>query len=73
MSVKTFIKETHTANLVFDFNKAGSNDKARLSQLCLWVLECEKKHLPFAIKMPKHTLSSTKESIDEILTTLAKY
>ena len=73
MSVKTFIKETHTPNLVFDFMKAGTDDEMRLSQLCLWVLECEKKHLPFGIKMPKVTLSSTKESIDEILTTLALY
>jgi len=73
MSVKTFIKETQTPNLVFDFIKAGMHDEARLSQLCLWALECEKKHLPFSIKMPRITLSSAKESIDEILTTLAKY
>ena len=73
MSVKTFIKETQTPNLVFDFIKIGSNDESRLSQLCLWVLECEKKHLPFSIKMPKMILSSTKESTDEILTALALY
>ena len=73
MSVKTFIKETHTPNLVFDFIKAGIDDETRLSQLCLWVLACEKKHLPFAIKLPKRTLSSTKESIDEILTALALF
>ncbi len=71
--VKTFIKETQIANLVFDFYKAGSNDEARLSQLCLWVLACEKKHLPFSVKLPKVQLSSHKESIDEILTTLATY
>ena len=73
LSVKTFIKEIQTANLVFDFYKAGKNDEARLSQLCLWVLACEKKRLAFAIKMPKKVLSSKKESIDEILTLLAKY
>ena len=73
LSVKTFIKETQTANLVFDFYKAGQNDEARLSQLCLWVLACEKKHLPFSIKLPKAQLRSHKESIDEILTTLATY
>lgn len=73
MSVKTFIKETHTPNLVFDFTKAGTGDEARLSQLCLWVLECEKKKLPFSLKLPKVTLHSNKESIDEILTVLALY
>ena len=73
MSVKTFVKETQTPNLVFDFYKAGVDNEARLSQLTLWVLACEKKHLPFKIKLPKHTLSSTKESIDEILTVLALF
>jgi len=73
LSVKTFIKETQTANLVFDFYKAGSDDEARLSQLCLWTLACEKKHLSFSIKLPKVQLFSHKESIDEILTAIASY
>ena len=73
MAVKVFTKETQTPKLAFDFYAAGSNDEARLSQLCLWVLECEKKHLPFHIQMPRKKLNSAKESIDEILTYLAKY
>jgi uncharacterized protein (DUF58 family) len=73
LSVKTFVKETQTPNLVFDFYKAGKHDEARLSQLCLWVLACEKKRLSFAIKMPRQYLSSQKESIDEILSVLAVY
>ncbi len=73
MSVKTFTKETETPNLVFDFYKAGKEDEARLSQLTLWVLECEKKHLQFAIQLPHKYLNSTKESIDDILKTLARY
>ena len=73
LAVKLFSKETHTPNLVFDFTRAGSNDEAKLSQLCLWVLECEKRHLPFAIALPKQKLDSTKESIDDILATLATY
>lgn len=73
LSVKTFIKETQTANLLFDFYKAGNNDEVRLSQLCLWTLACEKKHLSFSIRLPKVQLSSHKESIDEILTALATY
>jgi uncharacterized protein (DUF58 family) len=73
LSVKTFIKETETPNLVFDFYKAGKDDETRLSQLTLWVLECEKKHLQFAISLPQKYLNSAKESIDDILKTLAKY
>lgn len=73
LSVKTFTTETETPNLVFDFYKAGKEDEARLSQLTLWVLECEKKHLQFAIRLPHTYLSSVKESIDDILKTLARY
>ena len=73
MAVKIFTKETQTPKLAFDFHQAGNNDEARLSQLCLWVLECEKKHLPFSIQMPGKKLNSAKESIDEILQTLATY
>ena len=73
MSVKIFSKETQTPKLAFDFHHAGNNDEVRLSQLCLWVLECEKKHLPFTIQMPRKKLNSAKESIDDILQTLARY
>jgi uncharacterized protein (DUF58 family) len=73
MSVKVFTKETQTPKLLFDFHSAASNDEARLSQLCLWVLECEKQHLPFSIQMPYKKLNSAKESIDDILQTLSTY
>ncbi len=73
MSVKVFSKETQTPKLVFNFYTAGTNDESRLSQLCLWVLECEKQHLLFMIQMPKRVLNSAKESTDVILETLAKY
>jgi len=73
LSVKTFTKETETPNLVFDFYKAGKDDEIRLSQLTLWVLECEKKHLQFAIRLPHKYLNSAKESIDDILKALATY
>lgn len=73
MAVKVFSKESLTPKLVFNFYAAAKNDEARLSQLCLWALECEKQNLPFMMQMPKKLLSSRKESIDDILETLAKY
>ncbi len=73
ISVKVFSKETQTDKLVFDFYSAATEDEARLCQLCLWVLECEKKNLPFMIQMPNKLLNSTKESTDDILKTLARY
>jgi len=73
LSVKVFSKETQTPKLVFNFYSAAADDEARLSQLCLWVLECEKQNLPFMIQMPNKLLNSAKESIDVILETLARY
>lgn len=73
MAVKLFTKETETPKLLFDFHTAGKNDETRLSQLCLWVLECEKQKLPFMVQMPHKVLNSAKESIDVILETLARY
>jgi len=73
VSVKVFSKETQTPKLLFNFQTAAKNDEARLSQLCLWVLECEKQNLPFMIQMPNRLLTSKKESVDDILETLAKY
>lgn len=73
ISVKVFSKETQTPKLIFNFYSAAADDEARLSQLCLWVLECEKQKLPFTIQMPNKLLNSTKESIDVILETLARY
>ena len=73
LSVKVFTKETQTPKLVFNFHTAASTDEARLSQLCLWVLECEKQHLSFTLQLPQKVLHSEKESIDVILETLARY
>lgn len=73
LAVKVFTKETRIENLLFHFIHAGDNDEERLSQLCLWTLECEKKHLAFSIKMPKEILNSRKVNIDDILQTLATY
>jgi len=73
LAVKRFSKEIQSPNLVFDFLKAGRDDETRLSQLCLWVLTCEKQHLAFRIQLPKQRLDSRKEEIDDILKKLAKY
>jgi len=73
MSVKTFSKQRESYELLFIFEKAANNDEARLSQLCLWVLLCEKRELHFRIQMPRRLLDDKKESIDEILSYLANY
>ncbi len=72
-SVKVFEHERESQKLEFDFYRAAKNDEARLSQLCLWVLDCERTRQPFAIRMPTKTVHSDKEGIDAILETLALY
>ncbi|BDY13946.1 DUF58 domain-containing protein [Hydrogenimonas cancrithermarum] len=71
--VKHFITEHETQTLRFDFKSCAKSDEARLSQLTLWALECEKRGLPFIIRMPHGELDSRKEGIDAILETLATY
>lgn len=73
LSVKRFSKEMQVENLNFIFTNIKGDTEARLSQLTLWVLSCEKKHLSFSIVLPNRTYHSHKESIDEILDALARY
>ena len=70
---KQFILEEPGEILRFEFLKSGGDDEARLSQLTLWALECEKAGMPFSIVMPGKELRSQKEGIDGILETLARY
>ncbi len=72
-AVKQFSHEMQRRELLFDFYHVADSDEARLSQLTLWVLECERSREPFKIKMPHKLLSSKKESIDAILEYLALY
>ena len=72
-SVKVFEHENQSQKLEFDFYRAAKNDEERLSQLCLWVLECERLGHSFVIRMPQKTLHSNKVGIDAILDYLALY
>ncbi len=72
-AVKTFEHETRDETLQFDFYRCADSDEARLSQLTLWVTECERLRLPFSIKMPGKKLVYPQESIDAILEYLATY
>jgi len=73
MMVKNFIYEDETKKLHFDFKTMKGNSEQKLSQLTLWILECEKYKLDFSINLDANTLDSKKISTDEILKTIAKY
>ncbi len=72
-AVKVFRHEYVGGTLRFDFFDSGTHDEARLSQLTLWVLECERERREFEIVLPSHTIDSRRETIDAILTRLALY
>lgn len=72
-AIKIFDHELPLDALNFDFLTAAKDDEARLSQLALWILECEQKGLDFNILLPHEVLNSKRIGIDEILTKLALY
>lgn len=72
-AIKKFKHEIPLEELIFDFYEAGENDEARLSQLTLWIMECEAQQLPFQIIMPNEHYDSKRDTIEEILGKLAIY
>lgn len=70
---KNFLFEDETKKLRFSFKNLSGDDEQRLSQLTLWVIECEKYGFDFSIDLSDKILDSKKMSIDEILEAIAKY
>ncbi len=70
---KNFIYEDESKKLHFDFKSMKGSDEEKLSQLTLWVLECEKHVFKFTIDLNGKILDSKEMSINEILQTISKY
>jgi len=70
---KEFSLLEKSRHLHFDFIKAADNDEDRLSQLCLWALECKQKNISYTIYFPYISLNSKSRSHHEILKFLALY
>jgi len=70
---KVFSHTDEATVLHFDFLTCGINDEQRLSQLSLWVLECEQRSYTYSISIGQKTLNSKKMDTDEILTYLGRY
>jgi uncharacterized protein (DUF58 family) len=73
LMIKNFLYEDESKKLHFNFKTMSGTDEERLSQLTLWVLECEKNTLEFSINLGNDILDSKEVGIDEILETIAKY
>ncbi|MDQ7067658.1 MAG: DUF58 domain-containing protein [Sulfurimonas sp.] len=70
---KNFLYLANNKTLHFDFDSLDGDVETKLSQLTLWVLECEKGSFAFTLKIKKSLLDSKEDSIDEILTKIASY
>jgi len=73
LKTKTFLYEDEQKSLHFSFDTLKGEAEERLSQLTLWVLECEKHHLEFTLDINTTQLDSKEQNIDEILRTIASY
>ena len=73
LMIKNFIYEDETKKLHFDFKTITGNVEEKLSQLTLWVVECEKYCFDFTIELNGEVFDSKKVDIDDILKTIAKY
>ena len=70
---KEFSLLEQSRHLHFYFSSCADSDEKRLSQLCLWVLECQEKKINFTLHLPAITLNSTQRGHHEILKHLALY
>jgi len=70
---KEFIFKEQEHIFKFDIKSMNGDYESRLSQLTLWVLECEKAKFDFTIDLGYEILDSKKGDIYEILTKIAKY
>lgn len=68
---KNFLEESPNDTLQLDYEKAGKNHEERLSQLCLWILQCEQRNLSFSLILNNESINSNKQSIDDMLKRLA--
>jgi uncharacterized protein (DUF58 family) len=69
---KEFVGENYNDELILEYEKAGETHEKRLSQLCLWLLECEEKKLSFSLILNNgKIINSLEEDIDSMLKRLS--
>lgn len=70
---KEFSYESKQKSLYFDFERLGGETESRLSQLTLWILECESHDFAFTLSLSKRLYDSKVEGVDGVLSLLALY
>lgn len=66
---------THAKTLWLDWDATEGHVENRLSTLCAWILECQKDHLSFGMRLPHTTveLGGGHQHITRCLTLLARF
>ena len=70
---KVFLFEEKQEKLHFSLQELRGDEETKLSQLTLWVLECEQLGFAFTLDLGSKIFDSQKEEIDAILSALALY
>lgn len=70
---KRYLHTVVRPQMAFAYEQAGEGTEERLSQLCLWILECESQHLDYTITLPGKLYSSKEYRHEEILDALALF
>lgn len=70
---KVFSYEEEQEELLFSYEELEGDTESRLSQLTLWVLECEAYGLAFTLEIGSKRFDSKKEHIDVILREIALF
>jgi uncharacterized protein (DUF58 family) len=73
LHAKKFLYQQEDELIRFVFKDIKGDDEFRLSQLTLWVLECEANGLEFSIEIGNQTLNSNEMSVFDILSILGRY
>jgi len=70
---KEFSYEEERVSLHFRYEALSGDKESRLSQLTLWVLECEAEARRFRLSLGSELFDSSEEGVDAILKALALY
>ena len=73
ISQKVFQKSIKNRELLFDYDRLDGDKETKLSQLTLWVLECERAELDFEVILKDKRLSSKEVGVEKVLQELALY
>lgn len=70
---KQFVHKIERPQMAFSYDALVGSKEERLSQLCLWVLECEREKVDYTVTLKRQSYNSKEYRHDEILDALARF